>query len=128
MAQQAQIGGNTVGHVPKNLINFDRYMEVIKESNSYDKLISCLSNWMALMELCDDLLERLQLYGHAQYLDIKHAQDSLREHWQTAPHEFSYTTAAFDKTRSIFSATASKAASKLSSMLHMIGIVGAVHS
>ena len=78
------------------MINFDKYMEVIKQSSSYEKLVSCLSEWMALMELCDDLLERLTLYGHMQYLDIKHASDTIREHWKTAPHEFSYKAAAFD--------------------------------
>ena len=55
------------------MLNFDRYMQVLKESTSYTKLVGCLSQWLALMELCDDLLERLQLYGHAQYLDVKHA-------------------------------------------------------
>ena len=29
--------------VPKGLINFDRYMEVLKSSSSYEKLIICLS-------------------------------------------------------------------------------------
>lgn len=69
--------------VPHGLLNFDRYMEVLKESSSYEKLVRCLSQWLALMELCDDLLERLQLYGHAQYLDVKHAQETLRTHWRT---------------------------------------------
>lgn len=70
---------NTSGSfVPQGLLNFDRYMEVLKESSSYEKLVRCLSQWLALMELCDDLLERLYLYGHAQYLDVKHAQETLR--------------------------------------------------
>jgi hypothetical protein len=104
-------------------------MEVLRQSSSYDRLINCLSNWMALMELCDDLLDRLQLYGHAQYLDIAHAQETLREHWRkTMPHEFSYTTAALDKTRSLLSSTASQAAQKLSGLLHTVGIVGTIHS
>lgn len=66
---------SSVAHnsVPSSLINFERYMDLLKESSCYEKLITCLSSWMALMELCDDLLERMQLYGHAQYLDIKHA-------------------------------------------------------
>ena len=58
-------------------------MEVLKESSSFEKLVRCLSQWLALMELCDDLLERVQLYGHAQYLDVKHAQETLRAHWRT---------------------------------------------
>ena len=45
--------------VPQGLLNFDRYMEVLKDSSSYEKLVRCLSEWLALMELCDDLLERL---------------------------------------------------------------------
>jgi hypothetical protein len=46
---------------------------------------------MALMELADDLLERLSLYGHSSCLDLKQAKENMREHWQTAPHEYSYT-------------------------------------
>jgi hypothetical protein len=45
--------------VPASLINFDRYFEVLKESSCYSKLVACLSEWLALMELSDDLLERL---------------------------------------------------------------------
>jgi len=83
---------------------------------------------MALMELCDDLFERLHLYGHASYLDIRHAQETLREHWKTAPHETSYTTLAFDGAKGLLSAAASKAALKLSGLLNMVGIFGAIHS
>lgn len=119
---------HTLSSVPKTLINFDKYMEVIKQSSSYEKLVSCLSEWMALMELCDDLLERLTLYGHMQYLDIKHASDTIREHWKTAPHEFSYKAAAFDGAKGLLSATAAKATSKLSSLLNTVGIFGAIHS
>ena len=101
---------------------------MLKESSSYDKLVRCLSQWLALMELCDDLLERLQLYGHAQYLDVKHAQDSLRQHWRTQPHEVSYTSLAFDKTKNLFSTAASKVAHKMSGLLQVVGIAGAIHS
>jgi hypothetical protein len=66
-------------------------MEVLRSSVSYEKLVHCLSEWMALMELADDLLERLSLYGHSSCLDLKQAMENMREHWQTAPHEYSYT-------------------------------------
>jgi hypothetical protein len=29
--------------VPQGLLNFDRYMEVLKDSSSYEKLVRCLS-------------------------------------------------------------------------------------
>ena len=113
---------------PKELINYERYMEVLCESGSYEKLITVLSEWMAIMELCDDLLERMRLYEHAQYLDIKHTQDSLREHWRTKPHEVSLASAAADKTKSFLSSTSSKLALKLSGLLNMIGLLGAIHT
>ena len=87
-----------------------------------------MSQWLALMELCDDLLDRLHQYGHAQYLDMKHAQEALRSHWRTRPHEVSLGQIATDKTKSLFSSATSKAALKLSGLLHVIGIAGAIHS
>ncbi len=84
-------GQHPQGHVvPPGLLNFDRYLEVLTYSSSYDRLLRCLSQWLALMELSDDLLDRLHLYGHAQYLDMKHARDALREHWQHKPKEVTF--------------------------------------
>jgi hypothetical protein len=114
--------------VPKGLINFERYMTILQDSVCYEKLVRCLSQWLALMELCDDLLDRLHQYGHAQYLDMKHAQEALRSHWKTRPHEVSFGQIAADKTKSLFSSATSKAALKLSGLLHVIGIAGAIHS
>lgn len=66
-----------LGMLPKTIINFDKYMEVFMNSgHCYDKLIKCLSEWMALMELSDDLLERLELYGHSKYFfDLDSAKE-----------------------------------------------------
>jgi len=39
--------------------NFDD----LHESESYGRLLECIAEWFTLMELCEDLVERVQLYG-----------------------------------------------------------------
>lgn len=53
-------------YVPKEL---SKYMEILSESTQYKRLITCISEWLAVMELCDDLLQRVKVYGIAHYLD-----------------------------------------------------------
>lgn len=43
--------------------------EMIKVSEEYARLVQCIAEWFALMELCEDLIERIKLYGIAQYFD-----------------------------------------------------------
>ena len=52
------------------LEELSKYMDYLSQSASYTKLLSCLAEWMALIELCDDLLERIHLYGIAHYIDL----------------------------------------------------------
>lgn len=56
-------------------------MEVIQQSQQYGKLIDSIANWYALMELCEDLIERVKLYGISQYLDESAAFRKLEKNW-----------------------------------------------
>lgn len=44
-------------------------MELLKESEEYGRLIQCIAEWFALMELSEDLIDRVRLYGITQYID-----------------------------------------------------------
>lgn len=63
-------------------------MEVIGQSTQFGKLKAVLAEWLTLIELCDDLLERIEIYGIAHYLDMEQADKKLRENWGVHPtHE-----------------------------------------
>lgn len=65
-------------YVPKEL---SEYLEVLKDKDSYKRLLNCLSEWMTMMELCDDLFARIKLYGIAEILDEKHLEEQVRQNW-----------------------------------------------
>ena len=56
-------------------------MDYLSQSPSYNKLLSCLAEWMALIEMCDDLLERIHLYGIAHYIDLPSVTQKLKANW-----------------------------------------------
>ena len=56
-------------------------MDTLKDQPSFQKLIRVLSEWFALMELCDDLLERIDNYGIAHYIDMNDVQKKIRDKW-----------------------------------------------
>jgi hypothetical protein len=38
-------------------------INLLKNSEEYGRLVRCIAEWFALMELSEDLIERLKLYG-----------------------------------------------------------------
>lgn len=64
--------------------NFARLPETLQEniktledSVEYKRLVQTIAAWYALMELCEDLIERVKLYGISQYLDEQAALQKL---------------------------------------------------
>lgn len=55
-----RLSGADTGKMPGKI---RENIEVLKESKGYMKLVQCIAEWFALMELSEDLVERLKLYG-----------------------------------------------------------------
>ena len=111
-------------YVPKELAE---YMDVLSKSQNYQRLTVCLSEWLTALEMCDDLLERVQAYGIGHYIDIKEAERKLRDNW-TITHKQESITARTLSHRGIFSSFFYSMSSSLSSWLRWIGIVGVIQS
>jgi len=62
-------------------------MGEIEKSKQYGRLIESIANWYALMELCEDLIERVKLYGISQYLDEAAAFKKLEMNWRIIEDE-----------------------------------------
>ena len=56
-------------------------MANIKLSDQYQKFIRSIAEWFALMEMSEDLIERLKLYGISQYFDEKALVKQLHDNW-----------------------------------------------
>ena len=62
-------------------------LEIIIESEQYSRLIQCIAEWFSLMELCEDLIERVKLYGISAYMDEKAIIEKLHRNWVVKENE-----------------------------------------
>ena len=56
-------------------------VQELKTCDEYQKLVKCIAEWFTLMEMSEDLIERLKLYGISQYLDEKAMVQQLHHNW-----------------------------------------------
>ena len=75
---QHQLGGDDYKSLPKQIRD---NMDLMKGTPEYNQLIGCIAQWFALMELCEDLLERIALYGITQYFDLDALLRKLHKNW-----------------------------------------------
>lgn len=52
-------------------------IKTLEESAEYKRLVQSIASWYAMMEMCEDLIERIKLYGISQYLDEEAALKKL---------------------------------------------------
>jgi len=46
--------------------------EDIKDTPEYLRLVEVVASWFALVECCEDLLERVEVYGINEQIDADH--------------------------------------------------------
>ena len=63
------------------------HMDALEASQEYQRLVESIANWYALMELCEDLINRIKLYGISQYLDEEAAIQKLERNWCIREHD-----------------------------------------
>lgn len=62
---------------------FRQGLELFDQKNpDYQRLVEAIAQWYALMELSEDLLDRVQLYGISDYLDEEAAKEKLEKNWK----------------------------------------------
>lgn len=111
-------------YVPKEL---SEYLEILKDKESYKRLLNCLSEWMTTMELCDDLFARIKLYGIAEILDEKHLESKLRQNWAIHKDDDKSTmTKALETTQGAFSSFVFGLSHRISSWLNYFGVASAL--
>lgn len=49
----------------------------MQNSPQYNRLVEVIAHWFTLIELCEDLMERVKLYGISAYLDETAALEKL---------------------------------------------------
>lgn len=57
-------------------------IDLIRQSPQYGRLLEVISQWFALMEMCEDLVSRVDTYGISQYIDQDAAIDKLKKNWE----------------------------------------------
>ena len=65
-------------YMPENLA---KHADDLKSSNQFERLMNCLAEWLALMELCEDLLNMISLYGISSYIDEESLINKLKNNW-----------------------------------------------
>lgn len=69
--------------MPSNLReNYNQSLEEVEKTPEYARLLEAVASWYASMELCEDLLDRVQLYGISCYLDEEAAKAKLEKNWR----------------------------------------------
>lgn len=58
-----------------------KHFDFMVQTHNYRKLIGIMAEWLALIEVCDDLLNRIEIYGIAHYLDLKIVEEILKKNW-----------------------------------------------
>jgi hypothetical protein len=103
-------------------------LDVIDQTSSFKKLKAVLAEWMTLIELCDDLLERIELYGIAHYIDMQQAEKKLRQNWGVHPNKENETLVekTFKSTKGVFGNMMLGLSRQLTSYLSWFGLVGMV--
>lgn len=101
-------------------------MDILNQAPSFTKLKAVLAEWMALIELCDDLLERIELYGIAHYIDIEQAEKKLRSNWgmQVQKDEETVIDKTLSSTKGFFGNVLVNVSRQLSGYLSWFGLVG----
>lgn len=68
---------------------FRKHFDELQDSEEYARLIESVAQWFSLIELCEDLVERIQLYGIFNYLsgDEQYVIDKLHENWKIVDDE-----------------------------------------
>ncbi len=59
-------------------------MDILKESDDFDLLVTSLAEWFALMELCDDLIQRVADYKIMEIYDVNVLREKLRANWKVS--------------------------------------------
>lgn len=100
-------------------------MKALEDSHQYKRLIESIANWYALMELCEDLIDRVKLYGISQYLDEEAAIQKLERNWCIQEHDDQSVEKQMVKANGFFSGCISSLFNQMSEILMQVGLVGA---
>ena len=86
-----------------------------------------MAQWFSLIELCEDLVERIQLYGIFNYLsgDEQYVIDKLRNNWKIVDHEDPSSQKKVVKAKGYASSALSYVFNQSGQFLYQLGIFGA---
>lgn len=56
-------------------------LEVVEKTEQYGRLVEAIANWYASLELSEDLLDRIQVYGLGMGMDAEATADNMKKKW-----------------------------------------------
>ena len=106
---------------------FKANFEQLQTSDQYGRLIETVAQWFSLIELCEDLVERIQLYGIFNYLsgDEQYVVDKLRNNWKIVDQEDQSSNKKTVKAKGYASSALSYVFNQSGQFLYQLGICGA---
>ncbi|CDW74731.1 UNKNOWN [Stylonychia lemnae] len=112
------------------LNDLSNYMDTLKTQPAYEKFLRVLAEWFALMELCDDLMERIEEYGIAHYVDMQQVEQKIRNNWgvHQLKDQENMLFKTFEGAKGLFCQSIVKVGRTLSSYLSWFGLIGMVQS
>ena len=72
----------TEDYLDKLPVSCQPLIKEVQDSKEFHRLLEVVSQWYALMEMCEDLIERTQIYGINQYIDHESSIKKLERNWQ----------------------------------------------
>lgn len=108
---------------------FQANFEQLQTSDQYGRLIETVAQWFSLIELCEDLVERIQLYGIFNYLsgDEQYVVEKLRKNWKIIDQEDQSSEKKVVKAKGYASSALSYVFNQSGQFLQQLGIFGAAH-
>lgn len=97
----------------------------IENEEAFIRLVEAIASWYSSMELCQDLLDRIQLYGISAYLDEQAITDELEKNWKVGTKGINI---GVDRAQSYFSKAASTLFDQISMLLGHVGVLAAAQS
>jgi hypothetical protein len=76
------------------------------------------------MEVCEDLIERVKLYGISQYLDNEAAVSKLRQNWCVRESDNQTIDTALVNANGLFSGCVAYLFTNASNLLYKLGVFG----
>lgn len=109
---------------------FQANFDSLQSSDQYGRLIETVAQWFSLIELCEDLVERIQLYGIFNYLsgDEEYVKEKLKQNWKIIDQEDQSKEKKVVQAKGYASSAMSYVFNQAGQFLQQLGVFGCAHA